>query len=1150
HVLYEGKNEDVAIYSHEGTDYTFIPVNSGYYTVYSEGGEDPQCSLYHGEVEIAWDDDSGVDCNFKFTAYLTAGETYYFDLFPCANLCTIDVYIVNIPGDVVLSEGANKDIYISSDCDRNVTFIPSESGTYTFYSDNHNGPDPKLEFYENGEMIFGDDDGGEDRNFRFTADLEGGKTYTGTLHSFSSDTAPIDIYVVRAVSCAINISDNIDSDKLRISTDDSVISDFTNLTAYAGDYIYLDYNTGSSQSVTGWTVTDENGDEVEVTLYNSYWRFAMPESDVTIESVTLADNYTIYASSDNGEIQFRSSYANGVYIGSDPSGAGAPAGSEVMIVFVCPMDLQPDMNNFALTAYSTGDDVDFEVVPSVGKGYPYSAYELTFTMPADDVTASFGFKAKTYDSITVGLNEIEAESDIGSYFYSFTPETSGIYVFASDDIQPFYVTVTDDYGSTLNPYDFDHQDEFKLTRGNTYYVRATMNGLSEAELAVSLLEEIQDYNVTVANVSHGTITVKPEVAFEGDYIEIDYEPDGSYGLTSLTVTDADDNEIALLGSDALQFVMPASDVTVSATFGKAYSITVTGDKTFGATVSGEYVNFDPYSIPDMPAGTEVCVLPNIHPAYSLDMFEVTTASGELIQAELRDVSAGMGGLVPIIQPTEPEWAIVFTMPSEDVIVEVYAKEDDVIVLEEDVPSSFTFDSSNNKAIFKFVPEESGTYNISGISSSETAYFLYIYVDGNGVPLVDDETIPGGRDINATFSVSKGTVCYAVINSFSSTATLTVTATKTASLDDNDITVDASPGGTITAPASAVYQERVCINVAPDANFTCDDIIITGDVTGTRYDVSEYYGRYVFEMPDEAVTLSGVFTAVPVLVGHSLTLAGDIGLNYYFYYTDASEDDIVVFSFNGEETIVPIDLNNYDDETGAYKFTFNVAAANAAEDILCWYESPTAYSEDDYYSVNQYIAESGTINDDNLRNLMGSLAEYCYRANRLFKPESDFTKAEVEGYSDTIDNVDPFIITGNAPELHDFEGGVNYVGMSLVLRTKTALRIYFGLPEGKSIDDYTFTVYCPDTGTSLDLNPVRKGYLWYIEISDIASAELDNYYNITVDDENGDPANLWNVSALSYVCQVHERADDFSEELFNTCMALTKYNEYAKMYFNV
>ena len=1153
HVLCEGVNEDVYVYNSGYSEYTFTAETSGTYLFYSDNntGNEIFCAVYYNGSDIA--SGNGISqngCDFSFKANnITAGETYTVKFFSYDDSCTIDVYIVNISGGVALSEGANKDIYISPDYDRTVTFTPSESGTYTFYSDNHNGPDPKLGFYENGGFLFGDDDGGGDRNFRFTANLEAGKTYTGILHSYSSDTAPIDIYVVRAVSYAINISGSIDTGKLRISTDDSVISDFTNLTAYNGDYIYLDYNTGSDQSVTGWTVTDENGDEVEVTLYNSYWRFAMPRSDVTIESVTLADKYIIYTDIDNSDIDFTATYANGEYIGSHPDGAGAPAGAEVMIVFVCPMDLQPDMNKFALSAYSTDDDVDFEVVPSVGKGYPYSAYELTFTMPADDVTAAFGFKAKTYDSITVGLNEIEAESDIGSYFYSFTPEKSGIYVFASDDIQPFYVTVTDDYGSTLVPYDFDNQDEFKLTRGNTYYVRATMNGLSEAELAVSLLEEIQDYNVTVANVSHGTITVNPKVAFEGDYIEINYEPDGSYGLTSVTVTDADDNEIALLDSNALQFVMPASDVTVSATFGKAYNITVTGDKVFGAAISSELVNYDPYSVSEMAAGTEVCVLPNIHPAYSLDMFEVTTASGEIVQASLRDVSAGMGGLVPIIQPTEPEWAIVFTMPSEDVIVEVYAEEDDVIVLEENVPSSFTYDSSNNKAIFKFVPEESGTYNISGISSSETAYFLYSYIDGKGIPLVGDETIPGGRDINATFSVSKGTVCYAVIHSFYSTATLTVTATKTASLDDNDITVDASLGGTITAPASAVYKERVCINVAPDANFTCDDIIITGDVTGTHYDVSEYYGRYVFEMPDEAVTLSGVFTAVPVLVGHSLTLAGDIGLNFYFYYADASEDDFVVFSFNGKQTIVPIDLNNYDDETGAYKFTFNVAAADAAEDILCWYESPTAYSEDDYYSVNQYIAESGSINDDNLRNLMGSLAEYCYRANRLFKPESDFTKAEVEGYSDTIDSFNLDLVTECAPEFHDFEGGVNYVGMSLVLRTKTALRIYFSLPEGKSIDDYAFTADCPNTGTSLDLNPVKKGYLWYIEISDIASAELDNYYYITVVDESGNPVNSWKVSALSYVCQVLERANDFSEELVNTCKALAKYNEYANMYFN-
>ena len=76
------------------------------------------------------------------------------------------------------------------------------------------------------------------------------------------------------------------------------------------------------------------------------------------------------------------------------------------------------------------------------------------------------------------------------------------------------------------------------------------------------------YAVYVAETSNGSVTASPKNASTGDTVTITIKPDSGYTLETLTVTDADGNELALtdLGNGRYSFTMPASRVEDKATF--------------------------------------------------------------------------------------------------------------------------------------------------------------------------------------------------------------------------------------------------------------------------------------------------------------------------------------------------------------------------------------------------------------------------------------------------------------------------------------------------------------------------------------------------------------------------------------------------------
>ena len=79
------------------------------------------------------------------------------------------------------------------------------------------------------------------------------------------------------------------------------------------------------------------------------------------------------------------------------------------------------------------------------------------------------------------------------------------------------------------------------------------------------------YQITIPATANGTVTVSPTSAKEDQVVTITATPDSGYELTALTVTDRNGNRVTVTANPdgTYRFVMPASQVTVSAVFAPA-----------------------------------------------------------------------------------------------------------------------------------------------------------------------------------------------------------------------------------------------------------------------------------------------------------------------------------------------------------------------------------------------------------------------------------------------------------------------------------------------------------------------------------------------------------------------------------------------------
>ena len=312
---------------------------------------------------------------------------------------------------------------------------------------------------------------------------------------------------------------------------------------------------------------------------------------------------------------------------------------------------------------------------------------------------------------------------------------------------------------------------------------------------------------------------------------------------------------------------------------------------------------------------------------------------------------------------------------------------------------------------------------------------------------------------------------------------------------------------------------------------------------------------------ETITVSAFIKPVgwECFTGHSLSLNGDIGVNFYL---DLTEDEIaegvkVDFTWLGKTDQVTVTASDYVAKYGWYKATCYVSAPEMTDTITAVLSINDYAVETDTYCVKDYadvilsgsyrtefLAKDGNTEEDynELAALVTAMLNYGGSAQLQFVDQHpDNTKMANEGLTAPIALTNAELDAINMPKPDKdainaaLDGtGISYYGYTMLLHSKTTLRFYFE-KESPETDI---------TGITLAGHAAKnynKKYA-YVEVEGIPAYELNVTYDLVINNST-----VGSYSALTYVKDVltDETADAI---LVNTVTAMYRYHKAAVAYF--
>ena len=282
--------------------------------------------------------------------------------------------------------------------------------------------------------------------------------------------------------------------------------------------------------------------------------------------------------------------------------------------------------------------------------------------------------------------------------------------------------------------------------------------------------------------------------------------------------------------------------------------------------------------------------------------------------------------------------------------------------------------------------------------------------------------------------------------------------------------------------------------------------------------------------------------------HSLTLNGDIGVNFYLELDKAiinDPDAVMEMEVAGrKKTTIKISDSvekgsiELEDTKGnkhsCYKFTCNVYAKQMTDTIVATLKTSSGIWKE-VYSIQSYIEKAKDSSNEKLKNLMNAMVVYGGYAQMLLGYN---TSNLAGGNLGDVSHVTKDMLTEYAYIKEGEEKNLSIYGSSLLLKEQTTLRMYYKLTGG-NIADYKFTI------DGKEVQPVQSGdsNIYYIELGNIIAPDLEKSHvftsgNITVS----------NYSALSYVNMALD-SDKSSENNKKTAAALYLYWKAAEEYFS-
>ena len=353
------------------------------------------------------------------------------------------------------------------------------------------------------------------------------------------------------------------------------------------------------------------------------------------------------------------------------------------------------------------------------------------------------------------------------------------------------------------------------------------------------------------------------------------------------------------------------------------------------------------------------------------------------------------------------------------------------------------------------------------------------------------------------------------------------------------------GSVVADRFMAAQGERVHFTVTPNPSCIVKHVAVNGTELAYNPD-----GTYSFVMPAEDVSILAIINRFNAahLYGHSISLDGDIGVNFYMELDESilsSRTAYMQFDVpDGKTTETQIVyvkdvLNDPVTISGRtyFKFKCRVAAKDMAAEIVAQLHDGNARGEEYKYSVQEYakyiLDHYDNYNDKTIKHVKAML-NYGSAAQEYFLNESGSDLANFNLNTDYTEVDKVTAETINKP--YDAAGtklpeNVAFEGVTLSLRSKTTLSFYF-----KSDIDLSTVL-----GDNFPIETTPDGYQVY-RIRGISASELDNDFAI------GKADCCLSYSPLTYCYNVLNRKSG-STALQKVCKALFLYNQAANDYFD-
>jgi hypothetical protein len=338
-----------------------------------------------------------------------------------------------------------------------------------------------------------------------------------------------------------------------------------------------------------------------------------------------------------------------------------------------------------------------------------------------------------------------------------------------------------------------------------------------------------------------------------------------------------------------------------------------------------------------------------------------------------------------------------------------------------------------------------------------------------------------------------------------------------------------------------------------------------DYQVTQDNIPNYSDKYK-EMDDHTLVIVNTYDrSGKYFTGHSLSLNGDIGVNFYITIPDETVNNSNVkidfeWTVEGNQKTRSVTLNADDKTENGYKASCPVAVAEMNYDVHATLTIDGVEVERDKYSVvkyanvimsdkefyNNYIEKMTAELSDNekakekyndLVILVMMMLDYGAKAQLAFDRDTDnLANGGVDMFKGTVTSD---MIDSKASDMASgLDGnGLEYVGSTIVYLTKTSMRHYYTITDETLFNEVKDNIYF--NGEKVNYT-VKNGQI-YFELKNISARDLSTQYVIKFGE------NEYHYSALDYVKACLD-STKVSEKTKDLVAATYRYNQAAIAYF--